>query len=336
MKNIFFILIILLIYSCDLTEDNKGSSITENMGDDPISALDSLSQNIVNDPNNSNTYYQRGLYFYDEGEFDQALNDINRALEVDSMVAQYHYVKGNIYYDDKRFKEAFSSYQKSIELDEEHVNAILKLSQIELILKNYDLAIEMVNKALRLDPMNPVAYYLKGFIYLDARDSTTAISTFQTAIEVDPNYYDAYIILGKVYSDVNPDFAESYYKQAIEIQGENIEALYNIGVFYQDYDRYLECYPIYDKIIALDSSAYFAYYNKGYVLLVSDSSYTEAIDQFEKALLFYPYYHQAYYNIGLCYENLGDLKSAEKNYRKSLEINPQFDLAARGLSRILE
>lgn len=319
-----------------MNDGKKGSSITEDTNEKGLSALDSLSQKIINDPNNSNTYYQRALYFYKEAEFDQALNDLDRALEVDSMVAEYYYVKGNIYYDDKRFKEAYVSYQKAVERDDKHDNAILKLSQIELILKNYDLAIEMVNKALRINPMNPVAYYLKGFIYLDVNDSATAVSSFQTAIEVDPNYYDAYIILGKVWANSNPEIAETYYDQAIALQEDNIEALYNKGVLYQDNDRYLDCYPVYDKIISIDSTAYFAYYNKGYVLLVSDSSYSEAIQQFERALVFYPYYHQAYYNIGLCYENMGELKLAEENYRKSLEINPQFDLAARGLSRILE
>ncbi len=334
MKKLLFALLV-VFYSCDNGAD-IGSNIVEEQSSTQLSKLDSLSQEIIDAPENSNAYYKRALYFYNEFEYEQALDDISRALKIDNSVAEFYFVEGNIYYDDQRFKEAFESYKKVLELDDEHELAILKLSQIELILKNYDLAIEMVNKALKLNPMNADAYYIKGFIYLDGKDTATALSSFQTAIEVNPTHFDSYIILGKVWSVENFEYAESYYYQALEIFPESVEALYNIGLLYQNHSKYEEAYPIYDRIITIDSAAYFAYYNKGYVLLVSDSSYSGAIDQFEKSLVYYPYYHQAYYNIGLCYENLSEFELAEKNYKSALEISPQFDLAAKGLSRILE
>lgn len=330
------LLLILLLVACNDQDKNKGSEITHVNANPSEQILDSLSNEIIKNPSNSNNYYRRALFFYKEGEFDQAINDIQRALVVDSTVAEYHFVQGNIYYANQQYKEAFSAYQQAVQYDNEHEDAILKLSQIELILQNYDLAIEMVNKALKINPMNASAYYLKGFIYLDTKDTSTAVSSFQTAIEVDPNHYDSYIILGNIWMNKNPEFSESYYMQAMELEPQSIEALYNYGMLLQSQERYLETYPVYNKILAIDSSAYFAYYNLGYVLLVSDSSYTQSINEFEKALHYYPYYHQAYCNIGLCYENLGEFKEAEKNYRKALEINPQFEPAARGLSRILE
>ena len=334
MKNLLFAFLI-IAYSCS-NGTNSGSKIVESESINQYSELDSLSQAIIESPENSNAYYKRALYFYAEEEYEQALDDISRALKIDDSVTEFYFVEGNIFYDDKRFKEAFESYQNVLELDKEHEMAILKLSQIELILQNYDLAIEMVNRALKLNPMNADAYFLKGFIYLDGKDTTTALSSFQTAIEVNPSHFDSYIVLGKIWAYANFDYAEAYYNQALDLDPESVEALYNIGLLYQNYEIYNKAYSVYDKIISVDSAAYFAYYNKGYVLLTSDSSYTEAIDLFEEALVYYPYYHQAYYNIGLCYENLDELSLAEENYKKALEINPQFDLAAMGLSRILE
>lgn len=332
MKKIFFFLLVL--FSACNSEDKQKNKIVEDADQAPMSQLDSLSAAIVEEPNNANTYYKRALYFHNEGEFEQALSDIDRALIVDSLIAEFHYVKGNIFYDEQIIKNAFESYQKALELDPEHESTLLKLSQIELILKHYDLAIEMVNKALRLNPMNPSSYYLKGFIYLDGGDTATAVSSFQTAIEVDPEHYDSYVMLGKIWAKANPEYSENYYDQALRIQPTSIEALYNKGMLFQNEERYIEAYAIYDEIIAIDSASYFAYYNKGYMLLVSDSTYEGAIQEFEKSLQYYPYYIQAYYNIGLCYENLEDIESAEKNYKKALEIDPQYDAAARGLSRI--
>lgn len=333
MKKILFIALVLSIYSCN---SDSGDTIVSQANVKPLTLMDSLSDMIVNDPNNSNNYYRRALYLHNEKELEQAMADIDRALSIDSTVGEYYYEKGNIYYDDKIFKDAYASYQKAIEFDNEHVDAILQISKIEIALEDYKLALNMVNRALKIDPMNADGYFLKGIIYLNKGDTTNAISSYRTAVEVDPDHYNSYIMLGKLYATRNHEFAGIYYDNALKIRPNSIEALYDKSMFLQSIEQYDLAYPIYDRIIELDSSSYFAYYNKGYMLLITDSSYTGAIKEFEKSLVYFPYYYQALYNIGLSYENLGDYKLAEEFYKKSLDINPQYDLAARGLSRLLK
>lgn len=333
MKNIFFIVLVLGGFACS---HDAGKSIVYDSDSKPYTILDSLSDVIVSDPYNSNNYYRRALYFHSERELDQALADMKRALTIDSTVAEYFYETGNIYFENNLFEDAFSSYQKAVELDKVHVDAILQLSRIELGLENHELAMEMVNKALKVEPMDPEGYLLKGYIYLDMSDTVNAISSFRTAVEVDSDHYESYILLGKLYEIKKHSFAGDYYDNALRIRPNSIEALYTKGMYLQGIEEYDKAYLLYDRIIELDSVSYFAYYNRGYMLLVSDSSYSAAIEEFEKALVYYPYYFQAMYNIGLCYENQGDYDQAEKYYKKSLDIDPQYDLAAKGLSRLLE
>ena len=333
MKNVIFLLLIFIGFACG-SENDK--SIVSDADALPYTELDSLSDVIVSDPNNSNNYYRRALFFHNEFEYDQAIEDIQRALLIDSTVAEYYNEAGNIYFDNKLIEEAFLSYQKAVDLDNKLVHAILRLSQIELGLRNHELAMEMVDKALKLDPMNPEAYFLKGFIFLAVGDTVNSVSSFRTATEVDPDHYNSYVILGEFYAKRKHEFAEVYYDNALRIKPNSIEALYNKSMYLQSVEKYDDAYPIYDRIIEIDSASYFAYYNRGYMLLISDSSYSDAITEFEKALIYYPYYFQAFYNIGLCYENIGDYKQAEVYYKKALDIDPQYDLAARGLSRLLE
>jgi tetratricopeptide (TPR) repeat protein len=334
-KKFLFVISILLAVACN-PDSNSNTYIVSDSDSKPMTYLDSISNVIVEDPNNSNNYYRRALFFYREGEYDQALADIERAINIDDSVAEYFYLEGNIYYDDNMFENSFKSYQAAVDLDNEHVEAILKLSSLELALENYQLSLDMVNKALKVDPMNADGYFLKGFIYLDGGDTATAISSFRTAVEVNSDHYNSYIMLGKLYASEKHEYADDYYDNALRIRPNSIEALYNKGVYLQSIEEYDEAYLLYDQIIELDSSSYFAYYNRGYMMLISDSSYSGAIKEFEKSLKYYPYYFEAYYNIGLCYENQGDFEKAEEYYKKSLEINPQYDLAAFGLSRLLE
>ncbi|RLD25880.1 MAG: hypothetical protein DRI54_03975 [Bacteroidetes bacterium] len=322
-------------FACN-SETNSNSSIVTETNIKPMTYLDSISDVIVKEPNNSNNYYRRALFLYNEREYDQALADIERAINIDDSKAEYFYLEGNIYYNDNAYENAFKSYQTAVELDNEHIEAILRLSTLELALENYQLALDMVNKALKVDPNYAEGYYLKGFIYLDGGDTVKSISSFRTAVEVDPDHYNSYIMLGKLYASEKHEYAGDYYDNALRIRPNSIEALYNKGIYLQSIEEYDEAYLLYDQIIELDSASYFAYYNRGYMMLISDSSYSGAIKEFEKSLKFYPYYTQAFYNIGLCYENQGNYEKAEEYYRKALEIDPQFDLAAHGISRLLE
>ena len=324
-----------MVVACN-SESKSDSSIVSESDAKPLTFLDSISDVIVAEPNNSNNYYQRALFFYQEREYDQALADIERAINIDDSVAEYFYLEGNIYFDDNSYENAYKSYQTVLSLDSEHIEAILKLSSLELALENYQLALDMVNKALIIDPNYAEGYYLKGFIYLNGGDTVKSISSFRTAVEVDPDHYNSYIILGNLYASEKHEYAIDYYDNALVIRPNSIEALYNKAIYLQSIEEFEGAYLIYDQIIELDSAAYFAYYNRGYIMLVSDSSYSGAIKEFEKALKYYPYYVEAFYNIGLCYENQGNYDKAEEYYRKALEINPQYELAAYGLSRLLE
>ena len=316
-------------------EESK-SQIVFNADEKPLTRLDSISNKIIEDPNNPELYFERGMYFYGEDEYGQAIEDMKRAIAIDSTVSKYYLETGNIYYADTRFENAYSAYQKAVDRDHNNTEAILQLAKLESVLENYQLALSMLDRVLKIDPMNADAYFNKGFVFLDLGDTAKAVSSYRTAIEVNPDHYDSYIMLGLLYAKAGKDYAGEFYLHALDLRPKSVEALYNYGMFLQEQERYEEAYSYYDRIIENDSSAYFAYYNRGYIMLISDSSYTGAIKEFEKALEYYPYYYQALYNIGLCYENLGDFKKAEEYYQRSLEINPQYDLAARGMSRIKE
>jgi Tfp pilus assembly protein PilF len=64
--------------------------------------------------------------------------------------------------------------------------------------------------------------------------------------------------------------------------------------------------------------------------------YRDATHHFTDAIEVDPSYFQAYYNRGYCFELMGDINNAAKDYRKALEIQPDYDLAANGLSRVTE
>jgi tetratricopeptide (TPR) repeat protein len=96
-------------------------------------------------------------------------------------------------------------------------------------------------------------------------------------------------------------------------------------------DAIEECY----KAIALDPDYGNPYNDIGYFLIES-GHYGEAIPWLEKALKAKRYDHFAFphFNLARCYEKLGPWTAALEEYRKAIEITPDFEAACAGMKRL--
>jgi Flp pilus assembly protein TadD len=66
-----------------------------------------------------------------------------------------------------------------------------------------------------------------------------------------------------------------------------------------------------------------------------NSRYDEAIDGFRKVLARNPGNAEAYYNLGLIYENKNDVDEARAMYEKALAIEDEYKLAREHLNRLI-
>ena len=77
-----------------------------------------------------------------------------------------------------------------------------------------------------------------------------------------------------------------------------------------------------------------AFYNKGYILLVEYELFDEAADAFQQALNIDPSFVDAVYNLGRTYEAQGLYEEAVVKYRQALELETNYPLAIDGLNRL--
>lgn len=66
-----------------------------------------------------------------------------------------------------------------------------------------------------------------------------------------------------------------------------------------------------------------------------NSKYDEAIDEFRKVLEINPGNAEAYYNLGLIYENRNRPDDAKEMYEKALSIDPDYRLAREHLNKLI-
>jgi tetratricopeptide (TPR) repeat protein len=330
-----FILFTCIFISCGTqTDEKKAGVVSDSLSVE--SKLSAINELIKSNPNNPDNYYKRaGLHFQNK-DLTTARSDIERAIGIDSANTDYYLLLADIQFNKQEVKATKETLEKCLKVNPEKTEAYLKLGELYMLLEQYDKAIENINAALKTDIHNAKAYFMKGMVYKFVGDTAKAVSSIQTATEQNNDYYEAYIQLGLLYAKINDPLAIGYYNNALRIKPESKEAKYNLAIFYQENNEPLKAIEIYEQMLEKNPAAPNLHFNIGYVKLVYMKKYEEAIPHFSKAIQLHPGYFEAYTNRGVCYEQLNNPKAAEENFRQALSIKPDYELAAKALSRIID
>ena len=164
-------------------------------------------------------YKSRGNSLLKKGQLDEAISDLNKAVELNPLDAGAYFYRGNAYYKKGQFDEAVSDYGKAIELNPRYTNAYFSRGLHYLNKEDYKKAISDYNKAIKITPDNPAAYYYRGTAYFAKKKYKKALSDYNKAIELDPEYVNAYINRGFYYHSRNEyPKAINDYKKALELK----------------------------------------------------------------------------------------------------------------------
>jgi tetratricopeptide (TPR) repeat protein len=76
----------------------------------------------------------------------------------------------------------------------------------------------------------------------------------------------------------------------------------------------------------LDSSYCEAYFHLGYIQQFDDENLDSAMYFYSKSLEIDPKHMETLHNLGLIYEDKGDISNALLTYAKVLKVNPEYQL----------
>jgi tetratricopeptide (TPR) repeat protein len=202
----------------------------------------------------SEAHYNRGLAKRKNGDYDGAIADFTKAIELDPGYAEAYYERGEAKRANLDYEDAIDDYTRAIEVNpqywkaywergfakklifdedgaiddlmiaapgtpKDHISGILD-DRFKATLENYDLDIEM-RPIEEIDLHDPKAcrniakvYYRRG-LYRSLMWDDFDIDDYNMAIEIDPGYAEAYYERGNASCDY--DGAMKDYTQAIEI-----------------------------------------------------------------------------------------------------------------------
>ncbi len=100
--------------------------------------------------------------------------------------ANGHFEKGVDYINQGDYEQAIEEFNRVISIDSEYVDAYCGIGIAYLNQKNYKKAIEAFEKATALDPDEPIAYYLLGRAYEEIMNYEKAISAWNKFLALRP------------------------------------------------------------------------------------------------------------------------------------------------------
>ncbi len=145
-------------------------------------------------------YIERGLVLVDGGRYEEAIQEFNKAIEIDPNNPEIYFYRGNTYADKGDSDKAIDDFTKAIQLDPTNANAYYNRGISYSDKRDLDRAIADYSKTIELDPSYAFAYYNRGLAYGNKGEPDKAIADCTRAIEINPYHARSYNVRGISYS----------------------------------------------------------------------------------------------------------------------------------------
>lgn len=104
------------------------------------------------------------------------------------MQVHKHHNLGNEYYKKEEFDKALEEYNKAIEVKPDSLETYFNRALAYTRKKEYDKAISDINKVIKLNPTLAEAYYTSGLIHEYLKDEDGALADYDKALSCDSGY----------------------------------------------------------------------------------------------------------------------------------------------------
>jgi predicted O-linked N-acetylglucosamine transferase (SPINDLY family) len=265
-----------------------------------------------------------GLIAHQEGENDNAIELISRAIQVSSPMPGYYYNLGCIYNALNKLDDAGACYRKALAIKPDYADALNNLGNTLKAQGKLDEAITYYHKALAIKPDDTAAFTNLGITFKEQGNFDEAIACYRKALAIKPDDTAALNSLGIVFKDQNKlDEAAACYHKALAIKPDYADALNNLGNIHKEQGTLDEAVTCYQRALAIKPDDAMTNHNLGNTLK-DMGRLDEAITCYQKALMIKPDFAEAHNN-KLLAAHYATLHSPADLFVEHLKFAEQFE-----------
>lgn len=294
--------------------------------------------------NGLKTLLRNGIKAKERKDFNTAIINLNKAIELDSCCLEAYFYRGGIYLEQEQYIEAIADYTKSIEIEPRSQCAYLSRGIANEHLRRFPESMSDYTKAMNLSSKEQIyinflrkgmCHCMKkplnncnGFKQTDpptkkiSANETKAFTT-EYALNVIPPPTDkiSFIERGKIH-EIQNNFSEAIldYTMAIELDP-NSKICYKLrGNLYYSQQKYAEAIADYNKVIELSPNQESQDHNLRGKLFEKQQKHQEAIKDYSVAIELNPNEAEYYLNRGKLLQLMGKSKEAEEDFTKASSL----------------
>ena len=222
------------------------------------------------------------------GDFEGALADIEKALQLDPRSADAFNQRGTVYYNQAKYAEALADYNKAVEFNPQHADAYANRGNTRYAMQDYKGAVEDYRKDIEMRPDSQYAWNRCGIGQEAAGNMMAALACYDKTVSLDPTFADGWSNRGDAKRKLG------MHKQAIED---------------------------YSKAIDLDSSRA-TYFNRRGLARGQIDDLAGAVADLTQALSIDPKMAAAHENRWLVNSRLGHADAAQQDWNEYLKLAP--------------
>ena len=208
---------------------------------------------IINkNPDYFDALHLYGLFKYQQGQLNDALKLVGKAVKINPRSANALNSRGVILAHLERHVEALASFDAALNLEPNHVQALSNRCNSLNELGRYHDAITSSDRALAINPNYSDVYIPRGAALLSCKRYTEALESYEQSIKLNPDLAMAWNGRGNVLLELKRyDNAIAAYDRALTLKPDLAEAWFGRGKIFTELKRYDDAFAAYDKAVAL-------------------------------------------------------------------------------------
>jgi len=293
-----------------------------NNADAAIAACTRLINSGISGTQLGEAYYFKGRNLYLKKQYQPAIADFSKAIELQGKLAWALNDRGICYQELGNLDAAFRDYEEAIRVDPSDPLPYANRSDIHRRRNRLDQAIADAGAAIRLDPKRAGSYWTRTAAYEEKQQWTEAIADATCCIGLDPKYTDCFNKPAYGYFKLRKyDLALADLEESLRLDPHSAWAFTTRGNVRKEKRLFDLALADYTQAIREDPKNYYAYANRGDVYLMMQQ-YPLAIAEASKALELTPRGAFALKVRGLAFYDAGRLDEARIDLAAALEQDP--------------
>ena len=287
---------------------------------------------VSKSPKKIRPYNERGLAYFDKGEYDKALIDFTLAIGLNRDYADGYYNRGLVYQNKGINDQAILNYTEAIRINPKYLKAYINRGQAYNLNKEYEKAAIDFRHAIEIDPRDQNAYSNLAYLYAHLGKQEEVIALYKEILKINPNDALVYYNLGIIYGNIGgKKEAVAMLKKSIELNPRYAPAFDKLAYFFVTGKDKEELIALYKKAIANKLFYFDAYYNIGN-LYKDAGKYRDAILFYQKAITINPKSAEAYLELGSSYCAIGSNKKAIRLLQRAIDLAPNIAVTYNNLA----